>query len=78
MSTIGGSVADPSADSQGNINIIEAAAKKGVKKFILVRRVLFSATVLLWGNIATKSASKGPSWLFAAADTAHPRFACFL
>jgi hypothetical protein len=34
--TIGGSVADPTADSQGNINIIEAAVKKGVKKFVLV------------------------------------------
>ena len=34
---IGGSVADPSADSAGNINIIEAAVKKGVKKFVLVR-----------------------------------------
>lgn len=38
VSTIGGSVADPSADSTGNINIIEAAAKKGVKKFVLVSR----------------------------------------
>ena len=36
VSSIGGSVADPSADSIGNINIIEAAAKKGVKKFVLV------------------------------------------
>jgi hypothetical protein len=40
VSTIGGSVADPTADSTGNINLIEAAAKKGVKKFVLVRRGL--------------------------------------
>lgn len=39
VSTIGGSVADPSADSAGNINIIEAAVKKGVKKFILVTSI---------------------------------------
>lgn len=39
VSSIGGSVADPSADSTGNINIIEAAAKKGVKKFVLVTSI---------------------------------------
>ncbi|KAG2449907.1 hypothetical protein HYH02_000013 [Chlamydomonas schloesseri] len=37
--TLGGSVADPRVDSEGNINIIEAAIKKGVKKFILVTSV---------------------------------------
>ena len=42
VSTIGGSVADPSADSAGNINIIEAAVKKGVKKFVLVRATAHS------------------------------------
>eukprot|EP00798_Chlamydomonas_sp_ICE-L_P006405 gene6405-3020_t len=37
--TLGGSVSDPSVDSQGNINIIEAAMKKGVTKFILVTSI---------------------------------------
>ncbi len=32
-------MADPRVDSEGNINIIEAAIKKGVKKFILVTSV---------------------------------------
>jgi hypothetical protein len=39
ISTIGGSTKDPSADSTGNINVIEAAAAKGVKKFILVTSI---------------------------------------
>ncbi|KAF8073242.1 hypothetical protein HT031_000903 [Scenedesmus sp. PABB004] len=39
VSTIGGSNKDPTADSLGNINIIEAAAAKGVKKFILVTSI---------------------------------------
>lgn len=39
VSTIGGTPADPTADSQGNINLIEAAAKKGVKKFILLTSI---------------------------------------
>lgn len=39
VSTIGGTTANPQADSQGNINIIEAAVKKGVKKFILVTSI---------------------------------------
>ncbi|GAX79482.1 hypothetical protein CEUSTIGMA_g6923.t1 [Chlamydomonas eustigma] len=39
ISTIGGTVANPVADSEGNINLIEAAAKKGVKKFILVTSI---------------------------------------
>jgi len=39
ISTIGGTVANPIADSEGNINLIEAAVKKGVKKFILVTSV---------------------------------------
>ncbi|KAK9813238.1 hypothetical protein WJX72_011268 [[Myrmecia] bisecta] len=39
VSTIGGTPADPTADSQGNINIIDAALKKGVKKFILVTSI---------------------------------------
>lgn len=37
--TLGGSVADPRVDNEGNINIIDAAIKKGVKKFILVTSV---------------------------------------
>lgn len=36
VSSLGGSVANPQVDSQGNINLIEAAVKRGVKKFILV------------------------------------------
>ncbi len=39
ISTIGGTSADPSADSQGNINLIEAALKHGVQKFILVTSI---------------------------------------
>ncbi|KAL3140678.1 hypothetical protein ABBQ32_005241 [Trebouxia sp. C0010 RCD-2024] len=39
VSTIGGTPADPTADSQGNINLIEAAAKKGVKRFILLTSI---------------------------------------
>ena len=39
VSTVGGSVADARADGQGNINLIEAAVKKGVKKFVLVTSV---------------------------------------
>eukprot|EP00877_Chromochloris_zofingiensis_P001485 jgi/Chrzof1/11337/Cz05g32280.t1 len=39
VSTIGGSTQNPQADSQGNINIIEAAVKKGVKKFVLVTSI---------------------------------------
>lgn len=39
ISTIGGTPADPSSDSQGNINLIEAAKKKGVKKFVLVTSI---------------------------------------
>lgn len=39
ISTIGGSTKDPTADSLGNINVIEAAAAKGVKKFILVTSI---------------------------------------
>lgn len=39
VSTIGGTTADPSADSTGNINLIEAAVKHGVQKFILVTSI---------------------------------------
>lgn len=39
VSTIGGTTDDPSADSQGNINLIEAAVKHGVQKFILVTSI---------------------------------------
>lgn len=37
--TLGGTTADPRVDSEGNINVIDAAIKKGVKKFILVTSV---------------------------------------
>lgn len=39
VTTIGGTTADPSADSVGNINLIEAAVKHGVKKFVLVTSI---------------------------------------
>ncbi|PSC74444.1 oxidoreductase [Micractinium conductrix] len=39
VSTIGGTTADLIADSQGNINLIEAAARHGVKKFVLVTSI---------------------------------------
>jgi nucleoside-diphosphate-sugar epimerase len=39
VSTIGGTPGDPTADSVGNINLIEAAAAKGVKKFVLVTSI---------------------------------------
>lgn len=39
VSTIGGTTANPTADSQGNINLIEAAVKHGVKKFVLVTSI---------------------------------------
>ena len=39
VSTIGGTPGDPSADSVGNINLVEAAVAKGVKKFVLVTSI---------------------------------------
>ena len=39
VSTLGGTTADPGADGQGNINLIEAAARHGVKKFVLVTSI---------------------------------------
>ena len=39
ISTVGGTSADPTADSLGNITLIEAAARHGVQKFILVTSV---------------------------------------
>jgi nucleoside-diphosphate-sugar epimerase len=39
VSTIGGTVTNPKADSEGNINLIEQAAKNGVKKFVLVTSI---------------------------------------
>merc|ERR1719453_2093864 len=39
VSTIGGTPKEPLADSAGNINIIEAAKKRGVKKFVLVTSI---------------------------------------
>lgn len=39
VSSLGGTTADPTADSVGNINLINAAAKAGVKKFILVTSI---------------------------------------
>lgn len=39
VSTIGGSPADPSSDGMGNINLIEAAAAAGVKRFVLVTSI---------------------------------------
>ena len=44
VSTVGGTPADPKADSEGNIALIEAAAKKGeeqgrMPKFVLVTSI---------------------------------------
>eukprot|EP00208_Stichococcus_sp_RCC1054_P004233 CAMPEP_0206139950 /NCGR_PEP_ID=MMETSP1473-20131121/7823_1 /ASSEMBLY_ACC=CAM_ASM_001109 /TAXON_ID=1461547 /ORGANISM="Stichococcus sp, Strain RCC1054" /LENGTH=284 /DNA_ID=CAMNT_0053533905 /DNA_START=174 /DNA_END=1028 /DNA_ORIENTATION=+ len=39
VTTIGGTPADASADSEGNINLIKAAMKKGVKRFVLVTSI---------------------------------------
>lgn len=39
ITSLGGTTANPEVDSQGNINLIEAAAAKGVKKFILVTSI---------------------------------------
>lgn len=39
ISSVGGSVKDARADGDGNINLIEAAVKKGVKKFVLITSV---------------------------------------
>jgi NAD(P)H-binding len=39
VSTIGGTPADPSADSEGNINLIKSAIQKGVKRFVLVTSI---------------------------------------
>lgn len=39
VSTVGATPADPRADGEGNIALIEAAAKKGVKKFVLVTSI---------------------------------------
>ena len=39
VSTLGGSPADATVDSQGNINLINAAIKHGVKRFVLVTSI---------------------------------------
>jgi nucleoside-diphosphate-sugar epimerase len=39
VSTIGGTVTNPKADSEGNINLIEQAAQIGVKKFVLITSI---------------------------------------
>ena len=39
VSTIGGTPADPLADSEGNINLIKSAIKKGVRRFVLVTSI---------------------------------------
>ena len=39
VSTVGGTVDNPEADGQGNINLINAAAAAGVKKFVLVTSI---------------------------------------
>lgn len=39
VSTVGGTTAQPQADGQGNINLIEEAAKRGVKRFVLVTSI---------------------------------------
>lgn len=39
VSTVGGGVKDARADGEGNINLIEAAAAAGVRKFVLVTSI---------------------------------------
>lgn len=39
VSTIGGTPADPKADSEGNIALIDACVAKGIKKFVLVTSI---------------------------------------
>jgi uncharacterized protein YbjT (DUF2867 family) len=39
VSSVGGTVENPEADGQGNINLIKAAAEAGVKKFVLVTSI---------------------------------------
>lgn len=39
ISTIGGTPANPNADSFGNINLIQAAARCGAKRFVLVTSI---------------------------------------
>mmetsp|Transcript_11964 Transcript_11964/g.30548 ORF Transcript_11964/g.30548 Transcript_11964/m.30548 type:complete len:316 (+) Transcript_11964:24-971(+) len=39
VTTVGGTPANPLSDSLGNINLIEAAVEKGVKRFILVTSI---------------------------------------
>lgn len=39
VSTIGGTVMDPKADSEGNINLINQAVEQGVKKFVLITSI---------------------------------------
>lgn len=39
VSTIGGTVTNPKADSDGNINLIEQAVQNGVKKFVLITSI---------------------------------------
>ena len=47
VSTIGGTPADPRADSEANIALIDAAAAKGVGKFVLV-------TSMAWATARTR------------------------
>lgn len=39
VSSLGGTPADPSVDSQGNINLINAAIKNGVERFVLITSI---------------------------------------
>ena len=39
VTSLGGTVADPSVDSVGNVHLIEEALRRGVKKFVLVTSV---------------------------------------
>lgn len=39
VSTIGGTTAQPQADGQGNINLIEQAVQRGVKRFVFVTSI---------------------------------------
>ena len=39
VSTVGGTPADPKADSEGNIALIDACVAKGIKEFVLVTSI---------------------------------------
>ena len=81
VSTIGGTTADPAADSLGNINLIEAALRHGVKKFVLVtsigtgdsRCVCVCATSLSRGDLEVQNLASGDAGTHLRRPAAPPR-----